>query len=90
VDRFYNLLLEELMMIYVFSATITRKYGVWCKKEYNLWFGAKELPTYGVICYFLGPRGPSTIQCGASQNPWTSCGHACSAMPWHGRKFMGR
>jgi hypothetical protein len=37
------LLLEELMMIYVFSATITGKCGVWCKKEYNMWFGAKEL-----------------------------------------------
>jgi hypothetical protein len=23
------------------------------KKEYNLWFGAKESPTCGVTCYFL-------------------------------------
>jgi hypothetical protein len=37
------------MMISVFSATITEKCGVWCKKEYNIWFGAKESPTCGVI-----------------------------------------
>jgi hypothetical protein len=53
VDRSYNLLLEELMIISVFSATITEKCGVWCKKEYNMWFGAKESPTCGVTCYFL-------------------------------------
>jgi hypothetical protein len=46
------------MMISVFSATITEKCGVWCKKEYNMWFGAKESPTCGVTCYFLKFRGP--------------------------------
>jgi hypothetical protein len=44
------------MMISVFSATITEKCGVWCKKEYNMWFGAKESPTCGVTCYFLSLR----------------------------------
>jgi hypothetical protein len=33
------------MIISVFFATITGKYGVWCKKSYNLWFGAKYAPT---------------------------------------------
>jgi hypothetical protein len=45
------------MMISVFSATITEKCGVWCKKEYNMWFGAKESPTCGVTCYFLRNDG---------------------------------
>jgi hypothetical protein len=37
----------------MFFTIITGKCGVWCKKEYNLWFGAKESPIYGVICYFI-------------------------------------
>jgi hypothetical protein len=41
------------MIISVFFATITGKYGVWCKKSCNLWFGAKYAPTPGVMCYFL-------------------------------------
>jgi hypothetical protein len=45
-------------MISVFSATITEKCGVWCKKEYNMWFGAKESPICGVTCYFLLSLSP--------------------------------
>jgi hypothetical protein len=48
------------MIIFVFFATITRKYGVWCKNKFNLWFCAKDSPTCGVMCYFLGDAGYST------------------------------
>jgi hypothetical protein len=41
------------MMISAFFATITGKCGVWCKTKCNLWFLAKESPTYGVMCHFL-------------------------------------
>jgi hypothetical protein len=36
VERSPNLLLNELMMISVFLATIIEKYGVWCKNKSNL------------------------------------------------------
>jgi hypothetical protein len=50
------------MIISVFFATITGKYGVWCKKSCNLWFGAKYAPTPGVMCNFLYLGGYSCVQ----------------------------
>jgi hypothetical protein len=40
-----------------FVQVITTKCGVLCKNKHMLWFYAKQAPTCGVICYFLGEEG---------------------------------